>query len=432
MCAGPGVLRGDPELVVHEWGTFTCLQDESGKAIGGINSDDEPVPEFVHDIAPHLLIPTDPETPPPRSKSIPRCHTDVNMRLETPVVYFHPADGFARHFNFSVLFHRGWLTQFFPEATAHAYGIKDGQVGSLASFGGGSLQWNDISLGRSEEGPATASRIWNAPRQVDAATIEVKGEHEKYLFYRGVAHLDAPVLVRRSGPELIITKETKDNGQQSTRDIKQLWMLDVKGEGRAAFRIVRPYDQGPALVAKTPAEFAPEEYADTAIHDLRESMRAALMEQGLFEDEANALLNTWQVSYFQSAGLRLFFLVPEVWTNRVMPLTIRAPHGEKLIDAAITRVMVGRIEIVTPEQRALLGRLAGNSETAALHTPATSSDWDAKFISLYPEYLKLGRFRNALLLDEQKRRPSAGLHGFIGRFGLDGYTPPPESSRWRR
>ena len=31
-------------MVVHEWGTFTSLQDESGNAIGGINADDEPVP----------------------------------------------------------------------------------------------------------------------------------------------------------------------------------------------------------------------------------------------------------------------------------------------------------------------------------------------------------------------------------------------------
>ena len=38
----------DP-LVVHEWGTFTSLQDEEGRCLGGINSDDEPVPDFVMD-----------------------------------------------------------------------------------------------------------------------------------------------------------------------------------------------------------------------------------------------------------------------------------------------------------------------------------------------------------------------------------------------
>jgi hypothetical protein len=426
-----GASAADPELIVHEWGTFTSLQDESGRAVGGINSDDEPLPEFVHDIAPHLLMPADPEKPPPQSKSIPRCHRDVTMRLETPVIYFHPKDGFDRRFNVSVSFLRGWLTQFFPEAVAHAIGIKEGEVGSLNSFGFGRLQWNDISLGASTEGPATASRVWNAPRQVDAATIEVKGEHEKYLFYRGVGHLDAPLLVRRSGPELILTKATKDNAQQSTRDIRELWLLDVKENGSAAFRVVYPYEQGPALVARTPAEFAPEEYSDNTIHVLAELMRSALRQQGLFEDEANALLNTWQLSYFQSPGLRVFFLVPENWTNETMPLTIRSRLGEKPVEAEITRVMVGRIELVTPQQRALLARLSGSSATAALHPPAPS-DPEARFADLYPFYLELGRFRNALLLDEQKQRPSADLKGFINRFGLDGYTPPAQSRRWMR
>ncbi len=36
------------KLVVHEWGTFTSLQDENGRQLGGINVDDEPVPSFVY------------------------------------------------------------------------------------------------------------------------------------------------------------------------------------------------------------------------------------------------------------------------------------------------------------------------------------------------------------------------------------------------
>ena len=39
----------DPDsLVVHEWGTFTALHAEDGSPIPGVNSDDEPVPDFVH------------------------------------------------------------------------------------------------------------------------------------------------------------------------------------------------------------------------------------------------------------------------------------------------------------------------------------------------------------------------------------------------
>src|SRR4051794_12112908 len=80
-------------LAVHEWGTFTVLQNEKGQPIGGVNTDDEPVPGFVHTLdgpfienvnrAPSLL-----------SKSFPRCDPSVTVRLETPVLYFHAPLGF--------------------------------------------------------------------------------------------------------------------------------------------------------------------------------------------------------------------------------------------------------------------------------------------------------------------------------------------------
>src|SRR4051794_22868452 len=163
-------LANDDALVVHEWGTFTCLQDENGKGIGGINTDDEPVPDFVHNIVPALLIPVS-SNQPLLSKSVPRCHTDVTMRLETPVIYFHPGKDFAGRFNVTVDLNHGWLTQFFPDAQAHAFGINGATVGSLEHYGHGSLEWRNIALGQSEEGPATRSLVWTTPRGVNAATV---------------------------------------------------------------------------------------------------------------------------------------------------------------------------------------------------------------------------------------------------------------------
>ena len=75
------------QLVVHEWGTFTCLQDETGRAIGGINTDDDPVPRFVHR-AINLIQPDD-----DTGKGIPPNNPEVTMRLETPVMYFHLPPG---------------------------------------------------------------------------------------------------------------------------------------------------------------------------------------------------------------------------------------------------------------------------------------------------------------------------------------------------
>ena len=87
-------LVAQPPLVIHEWGTFTNLQDESGNSVGGINSDDEPLPKFAHDLAWNWNVGDAASQQTNRMKQgYPRCHPDVTIRLETPVLYFHPAPG---------------------------------------------------------------------------------------------------------------------------------------------------------------------------------------------------------------------------------------------------------------------------------------------------------------------------------------------------
>src|SRR5438045_4957680 len=82
-------------LIVHEWGTFTSLQNEAGQAIGGINTDDEPVPQFVHRLTDWLLL-SHTEVPAAFFQGAPSCHPDVTLRLETPVLYFHLPGAWTR------------------------------------------------------------------------------------------------------------------------------------------------------------------------------------------------------------------------------------------------------------------------------------------------------------------------------------------------
>jgi hypothetical protein len=204
-----------------------------------------------------------------------------------------------------------------------------------------------------------------------------------------------------------------------------------------------------AILATTAATFTAGDYAD--VKRLRDGMRAALIADGLFPDEAQALLDTWELSYFKSAGMRLFFLLPQAWTERVLPLTVSLSGGAP---TRITRTMVGRIELVSPEQRRLLGVIAAGpaSDPKWLreflygddHPHPEDTGWAARFAERwraanseagglarvgapipgdYRAYLALGRFRNALLLDEAHRRPGAALDQFIANYGLEAYSP---------
>ena len=188
-------------IVVHEWGTFTALQDEQGRALGGINTDDEPVPAFVHNIRRSLLIKANDLTPiynlDMKGLETGQSLASVTMRLETPVIYFHlPAGAPATAMNVHVAFRGGWLSQFYPDALVDAPGIGKGfaRMSVITSKTLGQLDWSNLTVGADAQGPTTNANVWLAPRKVDAAQVKtVAGESERFLFYRGVGHRYRPM-----------------------------------------------------------------------------------------------------------------------------------------------------------------------------------------------------------------------------------------------
>jgi hypothetical protein len=411
---GSALVGSAESLVVHEWGTFTLLQDEAGRTIGGINTDDEPVPRFCHDLDPSLVLPSD--EPHILYKGVVGCHPDVTMRLETPVLYFHLPKDMAAPLTASVkvAFRGGWLTQFYPQAETS--GFSRGE--HLTSKTTGALAWNDLMIGGQADGPKTTDAVWTAPRAVEAAGVTATNhESERFLFYRGVAHLLAPLQVTRSADSrtLVGRAQAADAGAMcSPLSLSHLWLVSVQADGSCAFRSLPSVtaaapaaEQQPPALFSTASEFARAEYSSANLGKLRAQMRCGLQAEGLFADEADAVLNTWEVSYFKSPGLRLFFMVPRAWTDSYLPLEVSVP-------CEMTRVMVGRLELVTPEQRASLRELA--------KAPAPKQPWahyevlDGRAAlqgAMPPAYQSLGRFRNALLLAENHDHPSPSIEAFI-------------------
>ena len=468
--AAPPAAPDPGRLIVHEWGTFTVLQDESGRPIGGVNTDDEPLPQFVHSINP-FLIQTPSEVPSIFFKGWPRCDRDVLARLETPVIYFHPATGVPpAKLDVRVDFHGGWLTQYFPDADVRAPGLtgQSDEAGALTASTLGGLTWKDLTVGgMTQPAPATAEKVWAAPRQVEAADVQTPaGESDRFLFYRGVGHFNAPLSVQHDAKTLTITFDSADARlAPMMRESTPLWMLDVRPDGTSAMKRLafKPAKDPCASASKTvlDATLVASDYSAQTLGTVRKELFAALIAQGLFKDEANALLNTWQASYFQRPGMRLFFMVPQAWTDDVLPLHIDAaasasarPGAAAPPAPAITRVMVDRIELVTPDQRELLAKIAAGpvSDATWVQTSLAGAahrddyyreTWYAQLMDGHlsllddkfkiPEdfraYLKIGRFRNALILDEEQRHPSANLEKFIANYKLAPFkTTPSENS----
>ena len=455
-----------PPMVVHEWGTFTSLQNESGQAIGGLNTDDEPVPNFVHTTLEMLVPPT--QLPPsflgkaPGSvgffgKGIPGLHLDVTMRLETPVMYFYPPEGTIEPVEMDVKasFRGGWLTEYYPQAMAETPGLVLEQGGGIV-VGGinertmGSLTWEGLRIGVEANPPQTDAEVWLAPRRVRAASVSTpNGESEKYLFYRGIGHLDAMLRVYRSadGEWLDIRRQPFPTaGEPTGATIGSSWLAHIRADGSCAFLTIGALEMSGEIadvLARVPAHFAESEFSPSNLKLLRADMHRALVAEGLFADEADAMLDTWQEAYFHSPGLRLFFTVPQEWTDHFLPLEFSAP-------VELTRIMVGRIEVVTPKQRALLAEIAarpvesfptetlaalfeedggGERRESEIFQRVQKGTLDLEELGVplpatFAAYLDLGRLRNALILNEQAVRPTSHLRDFINNHRLSGYQPP--------
>ena len=351
-------------LVVHEWGTITTRHAPTGRPHGRLNriSTSEVLPAFVRRYRPPSTQ-SDPKQSLDKSPLTPG-RPDVTMRLETPVIYFYPPSGSSSlpPFDVSVRFRGGIVNEFYPTADASVEVDVDRvnakmQQGLIKSWNGkvldnyvvGGLRWEGLSLRETVSVPRTSSPVWLAPRAVRATSVATpSGEGERYLFYRGVGHLDALVQTELRSTELVLRAPRRLYWLPApSMTIATLWLADIRADGSAAFR-----ERAQLEIAKNAASrelgrmplFTVSDYKAGALGDLRLSMKKALVTAGLFEDEAEAMLETWKESYFRSPGLRLFYVVPQEWIAHFLPLQISAPHE-------LTRVLVGRIDLVRKGSR---------------------------------------------------------------------------------
>ncbi len=341
-----------------------------------------------------------------------------------------------------VQFHGGWLTQFYPQATPDAPGLKQNSFnfGPIDASTIGRLTWTNLQVGAAGQIPETEEAVWLTPRNVHASRVRTSNnESEKYLFYRGVGNIASPLSVASDQNRQELTLKANIGDVVPSGDlpsIHHLWLVDIRSEGSVAYRTLKPIKllsnspQEPTAVVKS--SFTEAEHNPQNLAKLQQEIHAALMSEGLFDEEATAMLQTWQKSYFAAGGLRLFYVVPREWTDHFLPLNISR-------EAEIKRVMVARTELISPEQRKLLAELAtgpvsdpqwidklpgspalgkfreGRSEFGDLGAPIPKD---------FQTYLNLGRFRNALVLYEQSRRPTPELNKFIASYGLEEFQPP--------
>ncbi len=348
LAAGPAALTASAPglLIAHEWGTFVSMEGSDGLVLEGLHHDEADLPGFVHS----------------RPRDQLRLHA-TQSKLETPVIYFYPrGPNPAGYVNVRVDFPEGILTQWYPQASVSAPRLLQGDA--LPPLKGGRLEWSGWLSPDTRSNPEYAGAVavlpraepsdsWSFARQTGAAFFRGttydwaarRGvtESEKFLFYRGLGRFVPPLRVRTGADGRVTLANI------GTEPLNHLFLMRVE-HGRGTYQYLPTLGAG----AERRAQIVLDERAaplEEFVAQIGQALGARLVEQGLFADEARAMVNTWSRSYFRTEGMRLLYLVPRAQIDRTLPLTI---HGVTVHGVAtphtLERVFVGRVECLTPEE----------------------------------------------------------------------------------
>jgi len=193
--------------------------------------------------------------------------------------------------------------------------------------------------GTSPSLPESGVSRYYAARATDSAPLAAGDQHEKFLFYRGVGRFPVPLTARVSDDGRVAL-------EKAGSDTIPLALLFENRGGRMGYRLG-------GAVEKTLTLDAP--ILDGSFAQLRHELESALVAQGLFPKEAQAMLETWRDSWFEE-GSRLIYIVPAHAVDTILPLEIEPATSQT------TRVFVGRIELLTAETRRAVASAIDNKD----------------------------------------------------------------------
>ena len=218
------------DYIAHEWGTFTSLQRADGEQIVWRPHIGADLPSFVYT---HTNPDSSDEGSLAASMLAKRVQS-AKQRMETPVIYFYSAGGLT--VDVEVAFPKGVNTEWYPRVSAMGPTVAletTGKDDSRRSF----IRWDNVHVLGSEADksvrlPDDKSRShYYAARETDSNLLrfdsrrpgDERSEFDKFLFYRGLGHFDAPLKTTLN------SNETRVSIHNSGREnLTHLFLIEVR------------------------------------------------------------------------------------------------------------------------------------------------------------------------------------------------------------
>jgi len=303
------------DLTVHEWGTFTSIAGTDGVAMDWLPlTGSTDLPSFVEHFRDVQF----------------KGGLRGTVRMETPVLYFYSQR--ETTVSVDVAFVKGLITEWYPHADSVNPALSPRDLSLYAQKSSGAIIWNSVHIDPQDSADFPSDNSANhyfAARQTSSAPLAVDTavgpQHEKFLFYRGVSTLLPPLTAALSSDNTVQLQN------HFTEPIPSVILFERRG-AKAGYRVLGPL--------RDQAAFAPLDLS-ASVDSLSNDLEGILTSEGLFPDEAHAMLETWKNSWFEE-GSRLIYIVPRSFVDSVLPLRVTpAP-------ISTVRVFVGRLELITP------------------------------------------------------------------------------------
>ena len=291
--------------VAHEWGTFTTISGQDGVALDWQPlAQESDLPSFVYTLEDYASG--------RGLRNLGPCVTkgcSAPVRMETPVIYFHAEE--PVEVSVRVTYRGGSITEWYPHAS---------------SVYGEGLRWGRITID-----PTASPTLPTEPadshyypaRNVDSSPVAVcdldETQWEQFLFYRGVG-TRTPRLQAWLGDGVHVV----DAG------VERVWVVHTEG-AEMSWSEVRVVEGEAFSAIPTTGDVA----------GLTVALQEAAVDAGLYEDEAAAMLDTWDDTWFEE-GTRVLYLLEDREVQRMIPLSLDPEPAE------LVRVLVGRVELAGP------------------------------------------------------------------------------------